>query len=310
MKRRSDITRRSGLGLLLLAIGRKRGFTYFGADTDAYLASLAPLVAFALVAAALLALQSLRDAATLFLLSICQVLAPAVIAHPLCRRWNRAERWALYANILNWAPFLFFMMLALALAVARAAVEAGAPAGRHRNDGADDVPGLHGMVSVVRGARRAGFVAQANLDADGRDFPVWGFAGDHTMGFWIGAARVKDGPEVKGSSSFLKKRTKKLLSVGVRDAIRIEGLRQQAKVFCFFFSKKKSTPRQRQSRRRNRPLRLHVAPIPEQLGRPAAGVLRHNPGLLHQILRIDQPAEILLVQAAPGQRLHGVLQLQ
>jgi hypothetical protein len=127
MKRRADTTRRSGLGLLLLAVGRKRGFTYFGSDTDAYLASLAPLVAFVLVAAAVLALQSPREAATLFLLSICQVLAPAVIAHPLCRRWDRADRWALYANILNWAQFLFFLVLPVVLALARAAVAAGAP---------------------------------------------------------------------------------------------------------------------------------------------------------------------------------------
>jgi hypothetical protein len=128
MKRRANATRRSGLGLLLLAAGRKRGFRYFGSDTDAYLASLAPLVAFALVAAALLALQSPRDAATLFLLSICQVLAPAVIAHPLCRRWDRADRWALYANILNWSPFLFFIVLAVVLTMARAAVAAGTSA--------------------------------------------------------------------------------------------------------------------------------------------------------------------------------------
>jgi hypothetical protein len=128
VKRRSDITRRSGLGLLLLAIGRKRGFGYFGTDTDAYLASLAPLVAFALVVGALLALQSWRDGATLFLLWICQLLAPAIISHPLCQRWDRMDRWALYANILNWAPFLFFMVLAAVMAVARTAVEAGAPA--------------------------------------------------------------------------------------------------------------------------------------------------------------------------------------
>jgi hypothetical protein len=128
MKKRADPTRRSGLGLFLLAIGRPRGFACFGADVNAYLMSLAPLIAFALVSAGLLALRSPRSGAAMFLVWLCQLLAPPVIAHPLCRRWDRADRWALYANILNWAPFLFFILLALVMAVTRAAIQAGAPA--------------------------------------------------------------------------------------------------------------------------------------------------------------------------------------
>jgi hypothetical protein len=112
----------------LLAVGRKRGFACFGADTDAYLASLAPLLAFALVFAGLVALHTPLVAATLFLLFVCQVLAPAVIAEALCRWWDRTDRWALYANILNWAPFLFFMALSVVMAIAGAVVQAGAPA--------------------------------------------------------------------------------------------------------------------------------------------------------------------------------------
>ena len=125
MTRRILPIRRSGFGLLLLAVGRKSGFACFGTDNDAYLASLAPLVAFTLVSGGLLALKTPRGAATLFLLSLCQVLAPPVIAYPLCRRWGRLDRWALYANILNWAPFLFFMVLALVMLVARIAVQSG-----------------------------------------------------------------------------------------------------------------------------------------------------------------------------------------
>ncbi len=120
--------RRSGLGLLLLAVGRKRGFSCFGTDSDAYLASLAPLLAFALVSAGLLALKTPVVAATLFMLFLCQMLAPAVIADALCRWWDRTERWALYANILNWAPFLFFMVLSVVITISSALVQAGAPA--------------------------------------------------------------------------------------------------------------------------------------------------------------------------------------
>jgi hypothetical protein len=128
MTRRMLPVRRSGLGLLLLAVGRKSGFACFGTDHDAYLSSLAPLVAFTLVSGGLLALKTPRGAATLFLLSMCQLLAPPVIAHPLCRRWDRLDRWALYANILNWAPYLFFIVLALVMLVARVAVQSGMPA--------------------------------------------------------------------------------------------------------------------------------------------------------------------------------------
>ncbi len=47
-----------------------------------------------------------------------------------------------------------------------------------------------------------------------------------------------------------------------------------------------------------------------QFGRPAAGLRRHAARLLHQALLLDEPAEILLVQPPPGQRLDRALQLQ
>jgi hypothetical protein len=45
----------------------------------------------------------------------------------------------------------------------------------------------------------------------------------------------------EGSGSFLKKRTKKLLFVWA-EPIRKSRSQKQPKVFCFFFSKKKSLP--------------------------------------------------------------------
>jgi hypothetical protein len=121
-----DDTRRSGLGLLLIAAGQRRGFDYFGKTNDAYLASLAPLVALVLVSTGLMAVQGqVRTAASIGLLSICNLLAPAVIADPLCRRWGCADRWPHYANILNWVQFLFLIVGSLLLALARGAVGAG-----------------------------------------------------------------------------------------------------------------------------------------------------------------------------------------
>jgi hypothetical protein len=120
--------RRAGLGLLYLAIGRREGFEDFGNTSDAYLASLAPLVAFDLVSNAVLAVSgSVHAAALIFLSTLCVMLAPAVVSHPICRRWGATEHWARYANILNWAQMLVFLLLAVAGAVAKLAVEAGAP---------------------------------------------------------------------------------------------------------------------------------------------------------------------------------------
>jgi hypothetical protein len=120
--------RRSGYGLLLLAIGRRAGFGYFGADKEAYLASLAPLLAFTLVPCALVALAGApRFGASLGLMTLCQILAPAVIADWLCSRWDCRDRWPLYANILNWTPLLAFIVLAPALVLARVLLLLGLP---------------------------------------------------------------------------------------------------------------------------------------------------------------------------------------
>jgi small-conductance mechanosensitive channel len=122
-------TRRAGLGLLLIAIGRREGLQDFGNTTEAYLASLAPLVAFALVSTVLAAAAGQVHVALLgFLLLICSWLAPAVISHPLCRRWGKQDAWPRYANILNWGQMLMFLVFSVGSAAARAAIAAGLPA--------------------------------------------------------------------------------------------------------------------------------------------------------------------------------------
>src|SRR5947207_335106 len=57
---------------------------------------------------------------------------------------------------------------------------------------------------------------------------------------------------------------------------------------------------------RDGPLQQHIAAKAEQLGRPARRAHRELAGLLDQILLLDQAAEVLLVQPAPGQGLHGL----
>ena len=121
--------RRAGLGLLYIAIGRREGFEDFGNTPEAYLASLAPLIAFDLVTCVLAAASGAIHAALLmFLMLICSWLAPAVISHPLARIWGKADAWPRYANILNWAQMLMFLVLSLASATAKLALTAGLPA--------------------------------------------------------------------------------------------------------------------------------------------------------------------------------------
>ncbi len=147
---------RSGLGLLYLAIGRREGFADFGDTTEAYLASLAPLIAFDLVTAVLTAAAGHVHAAVLgFLILLCMWLAPPVIAHPLCRRWGRAEAWSRYVNILNWAVMLMFVVNSLVMAVAALAGSAGAEPRL--------VQGLAGLAVVVYGLWFHWFVARGTV---------------------------------------------------------------------------------------------------------------------------------------------------
>lgn len=94
-------------GLFLLAAARVEGIEEFGTDRDAYLASLAPWLALALVGAGVVALGGLpRTALVLLLRQLGLLLAPAVIAEAFCRLWHRTPLWARYATILNWSLWL------------------------------------------------------------------------------------------------------------------------------------------------------------------------------------------------------------
>jgi len=119
----------AGIGLMMLAIGRKRGFAYFGTGTDAYLSSLAPLVALALVLGTFTMLGgNVKVGLILMLELLIGILTPAVVAHPLCRRWARESAWALYATLLNWTPLVVVLAIAVESVVVKLLVLLGVPA--------------------------------------------------------------------------------------------------------------------------------------------------------------------------------------
>ena len=114
---------RVALGLLLIGTGRPAGFAQFGGNADAYLASLAPWLGLLIVLSGVLAWTGHPwPAAAFFLLAVCNLLAPAIIADVFCRLWDRRQHWALYANVLNCAQWLMLGALMLLLPFASASV--------------------------------------------------------------------------------------------------------------------------------------------------------------------------------------------
>ena len=94
-------------GLILLARGRADGFAHFGASPQAFLASLAPLVAFPLVGGLLVALGGHpAEGIVSFLETMCVLLAQPVISEALAERWGRGEQWLRYATAFNWCQWL------------------------------------------------------------------------------------------------------------------------------------------------------------------------------------------------------------
>ncbi|HKM64074.1 MAG TPA: hypothetical protein VJY39_16455 [Acidisphaera sp.] len=111
--------------MALCARGRAEGIAMFGDTPAAFLASLAPLIAFPLVATLTSitahggGAQSLSDL-VVFLQAFDALLALPVVSHALARWWGREEAWLRYATAANWCHWLLevaFMVAIFAAAV-------------------------------------------------------------------------------------------------------------------------------------------------------------------------------------------------
>jgi hypothetical protein len=103
-------------GIVLLARGRAEGLRQFGDTSPAFLASLAPLVAFPLVGALLMlghgdGLPALSG----LLATFCALLAPPVLSYELARLWHRQEQWLHFATAFNWCQWAVPVLAALLL---------------------------------------------------------------------------------------------------------------------------------------------------------------------------------------------------
>ncbi|HWA80996.1 MAG TPA: hypothetical protein VG848_11885 [Acetobacteraceae bacterium] len=118
------------LGIALIARGRPEGLTHFGDTPQSFLASLAPLVAFPLVGAALLALNGAVHAGMVsFLETLSVLLAQPVISELLAAAWGREKLWLRYATAFNWCQWVIPVLGSLLIVIIGVLVTLGMPSG-------------------------------------------------------------------------------------------------------------------------------------------------------------------------------------
>ena len=91
------------LGIVLLARFRAEGLEQFGHTPQAFLNSLAPLLAFPLVSGVMTMIGGAGHYAMVnVLVSVIALVAPAVISYYFARVWERDALWLRYAIAFNW----------------------------------------------------------------------------------------------------------------------------------------------------------------------------------------------------------------
>ena len=104
------------LGVLRLALLRAEGIDEFGTTPHAFLASLAPLVAFPVAGSVMAVLSGAGAEAVAALLgTLVALLAPPVLSEAMARRFDRAGEWLRYATAFNWTRWAMLMALAFGL---------------------------------------------------------------------------------------------------------------------------------------------------------------------------------------------------
>lgn len=113
-------------GIFRVARGRADGILLFGDTTQAFLSSLAPLIAFPVVGGLLMVFGGggIRAIADL-LATICALLAPPVLSHEIARRWGRDDAWLRYATAFNWCQWVLPVIGAIMLILLGFAMAAG-----------------------------------------------------------------------------------------------------------------------------------------------------------------------------------------
>ncbi len=94
------------VGIMRLARGRADGMLQFGTTREAFLSSLAPLIAFPLVGGVLMLLGGGGFAALSDLFAtLCALVAPPVLSFEVARLWGRQAAWLRFATAFNWCQW-------------------------------------------------------------------------------------------------------------------------------------------------------------------------------------------------------------
>ncbi|HUA78684.1 MAG TPA: hypothetical protein VMA86_13525 [Acetobacteraceae bacterium] len=116
------------LGIAMIARGQPEGIAQFGDTSQAFLASLAPLIAFPLVGGALLAMNGAVHAGIVsFLETLSVLLAQPVISELLAGWWGRSGQWLRYATAFNWCQWLIPVLGSLLIVVIGLLITLGMP---------------------------------------------------------------------------------------------------------------------------------------------------------------------------------------
>ncbi len=116
------------LGMARVARGRPDGVAQFGGTLQAFLASLAPLLAFPLVGVLLMLTRGQGlEALTDLLATVCALLAPSVLSYEVARLWARDALWLRFATAFNWCQWLLPLLGALLMLLLGAASAVGLP---------------------------------------------------------------------------------------------------------------------------------------------------------------------------------------
>ena len=115
-------------GIFLLARGKQAGIAEFANTGDALSASLAPLIAFPLVGAGIIAFGGQPKLAAIAVLSrVSGVLALPVITHAYAKLMGKENLWLRTATALNWSFWLLIPLLFVTAMIGAGLVTAGLP---------------------------------------------------------------------------------------------------------------------------------------------------------------------------------------
>ena len=115
-------------GILRLGTFNSDGLAEFAATPQAFLNSLAPLLALPVVGGLILLVRGdLVEALVTVLANLVIVLAPPVAAQAMTRLWRREGLWLRYAVVYNWCQWAMVLALLPTLIVGGVLASAGLP---------------------------------------------------------------------------------------------------------------------------------------------------------------------------------------